>query len=200
MKKKILYSVAGIVVVLIAAGFVALGTTQTGLTEVRAEAGEDGSSLTGAFNYRTKGNFGEKSVTAWELPDTDNESAANTVKFYFSADGNGKTFSASIFAYTAINGPAQLVCTIAATGGAQRVILWPDGSVAEPDRFWVDTISITDLWPKTVSAGTSGSGNDLVTTLFFDTMGCKFFKPYVWNADGSTGTEAGNVSIWGSYF
>lgn len=199
MKKKILYSIVVVISLVAVVGFVPLGTTQTGLTLVRADAGEDGSNISNAFSYLSQSDFGSKSATAWELPDTDSESAANAVKFYFTTDGDGKTFSAGCFAYSAINGPAQLVCTIACTGGKQRAMVFPNGTAAS-GRNWVDTITVIDRWPKAVSTGSSGAGNDIITVVFWDTMGDKFYKWYVWDADGSTGTEAGNVSTWGSYF
>ena len=67
-------------------------------------------------------------------------------------------------------------------------------------RFWVDTCVVTDFWAKDVTVGDSGGGNDLVTTLFFDGMGRRWYKWYVWDADGATGVQASNVSVWGGYF
>ena len=198
--KKIFYGLATLMLVAAVAGFVALGTTQTGLTLVRVDGVEDSSSLATAFFVKTQGDFGHKASDAWELPDTDDESAANAPIFYFTTDGEGLTFSAACYGYRAINGPAQLVCTIAATGGSQQVVAWPDTGTLVSNRTWVDTVVVTSFWPTTVTVGSSGGGNNVVTGVWFDGQGCKFFKWYVWDANGTAGAEASNVSIWGGYF
>lgn len=188
-----------VLVTILIFGFESLSTTQTGLEIVRVDAGEDAASQQAAFAVFTQGNFANKSGTAWQVPDTDDESPANAVGFYLTTDGNNKTFSAACYGYKAVNGPAQLVCTVAATGGQQLVIAYPVGDQTAIQRNWVDTVVITDRWPKTVSSGSSGNGNDVATMIWWDTMGCRFFKWYIWDADGS-GSEARFVSVWGTYF
>lgn len=199
-KKKVLLSIGILTVAAFIFGFVSLSTVQVGLVEVRADAGEDAASLEAAFPVFGQGDFAQKSSTAWEVPQVDDESPANAVAFNFTTDGNDKTFSAACYAYRATNGPAQLVCTITAVGGNQSVVRYPVGDAMEIQRNWVDTATVTDFWPKTVTVGSSGGGNDVVTTLWFDTMGHRFFKWYIWDADGVTGAEARFVSVWGSYF
>ena len=199
--KKTISLIVCLAVLALVLGFTAQGTTQEGLTKVRSDGPEDSTSMTNAFNYRLIGDFANKSSAVWTLPGTDNETAANAVKFYFTTDGLGKTFNAVCYGYTAINGPSQMVCTIAATGGNMKVVSWPDtGLPAIHTRTWVDKIEIATYWPKSVTTGSSGGGDEIVSCLWFDGMGCKHFKWYVWGADGSTGVEAGYVSIWGSYF
>ena len=198
--KKMLSIITLLAITALIVGFVALGSTQTGLTSVRADGVEDSSSLATAFLIKTQGNFSNKSSTAWELPSTGTESAVNTPKFYFTTDGENLTFSAACVGYTATNGPAQLVCTIAATGGNQQVVAWPDTGLPAANRTWVDTIVITSRWGSVVSTGVTADGNNTVGELSFDGRGCKFFKWYVWDANPLTAGEAGSVSIWGSYY
>lgn len=184
---------------LLVAGFIALGTTQVGLTEVREDGGEDSDTLEHVFNRKLYSPFVFKPDDTWELPDTDSESAANGVEFNLTTDGNNKTFSAVLYAWKAINGPAKMVCTITAIGGSQQVRVWPDETACVGGRNWVDTVVITKRWPKLVTAGGSGDGDDIMTTIWCDAMGHKFWKWFIWDADGS-GAEASSVSVWGSYF
>lgn len=178
----------------------ALQTTQTALTEVRDDGGEDGASLAAILDIATAGDSASRPSDAWDLGSYGAVSSGNSVYFNFAVNADGATFKAACFAWGEENGPAQLVCTIDVTGGAQAVIKWPDSQL-DVTRFWVDTATtVTDYWPKTVTVGGSGGANDLVTTLFFDGMGKRYYKWYVWDADGTTGTQASNVSIWGGYF
>ncbi len=188
------------------AAFDTLSTEQAGLVRARAEGNEDGSSLANAFDVTATGNFAQKGDAdqsvggVWALPKTNKEGPANAVQFYFTAgSAANKTFNAACFGYKESNGPALKVCEVVVTLGAQAIVTYPDTQVAVT-RFWADTLTITSFWPKTVTAGSSGGGNDIAATLWFDTMGCRYFKWVIWNADGSTGTEAGDIIVWGSYF
>ena len=180
-----------------------LQTTQTQLELVRADAGEDAATLAAAFNRATSGDAANRPADAWDLTPYGGVSSGNAPYFHFTTDGDNETFSAACFAYGDLNAPAQLVCTIEATGGSQAVVKWPDTKIDVASRFWVDTAVVTAYWPKTLTAGgsnNSGGAGDTVYTLWFDGMGRRWYKWYVWDADGVTGTETGSVSVWGGYF
>lgn len=205
MKTKLLAFL--LILAVLSIGFDSLSTEHVGLVRVRPEGNEDGSSLADAFDLTTEGDFAQKGTlvkaggNVWALPVRDNStSPANSAHFYFSGgSAANKTFNAACFAYRTSNGPAQKVCEVVVTLGTQAMVVYPDTGDAVT-RFWADQIVVTDFWPKTVTAGDSTGDNNIVASIFFDGMGCKFFKWIIWNADGTTGTEAENVIVWGAWF
>lgn len=206
--KYIGFSITTILVIgfIYSAAFMSVSTEQTGLVRARAEGDEDGASLAAGIDLTTEGNFAQKGDAdrsvggVWALPKSGKESPANAVQFYFTGGAAAdKTFNAACFGYKESNGPALKVCELVAILGTQAMVEYPDSKQAAT-RFWADTITVTSFWPKSVTTGSSGAGNDIVGTVWFDTMGCRYFKWVIWNADGTTGTEAGDIIVWGSYF
>lgn len=198
MKKYIIAILLSVFVLIIAGA--ALQTTATQLRLVRADGGEDFASAAAVVvSLLTAGDAGNRSATAWDIGANAELTSVNAPKFYFAAEAADKTFGATCVAYAATNGPGQIVCTIAATTGNQEMVKWPNSKISV-DRFWVDEVVVTSYWPKTVTVGSSGGGDNGVACLWFDGMGSRYYKWYIWTADGTTGTEAANVSVWGAYF
>ena len=199
MKKRILVTTIFLAVVLVfCLGMNALDTKRVSYQVLRAEANEDSTVL----DLTTKGNFANMPASAVEM-ETDYSgegSGANIMEVVFcGGSADGKTFTYKIYAWRSANGMARMVATGAVTLGTQAVIVYPQGGAAT-SKFWGDTITITtSKWIKTVSTS-DGSGNNNVASLSFDTCGYKYFYCEITNADGSTGTEAGNVTAYYSFF
>ena len=90
-------------------------TTQVALREVRDDGGEDAATLAAVLNIATEGDSASRPSDAWDLTPNGGVSSANSPFFQFAVNADGATFSAVCFAWGEFNGPAQLVCTIAAT-------------------------------------------------------------------------------------
>ncbi len=192
--KKHRFLICALIALAFVAGFTALGTFQHSIEIVRAVANED---QAGAASFQHLGDWANKPTT-WDLPVTGNESEANAVQFFLAGQGgDGRTFNAVLHAWKETNSMAVKVCDVAVVLGQQRVNIYPDGNTALGSTTWADTYTITDYWPKTVLAGTNAS--DTANGIWFDTMGFKHFRWDVYNGSG-TGSEAGNISVWGTYF
>jgi len=201
MKKWQLYLIITVLVaVLCGAAVNQLDTPQFQWDVVRAEASEDGSSLTAVLDLTTSGNFANMSATAYEYKsdESGNNSKANNVPFIFAGgDTAGDTFNMVGYAYRAGNGPAQRICTLACTLGTQAVVVYPQGGTAT-SKFYAHKIVVTSSWGSSVvSSDTTGNNN--IAEVSLDLRGVKFVKWYAYNADGS-GTEAELITVWGSKF
>ena len=110
-------------------------------------------------------------------------------------DPDDTTFSWKLYAWKDQNCPAEYVAYGTGTIGTQDVVLFPDGKGSSGARQWADTIAITDdQWVGVVDVVDSGSNR--VCKLKVQTRGYKYFYIEITDADGSTGTEAGSISIW----
>jgi len=106
-----------------------------------------------------------------------------------------KTLTWRLFTWSIANGMAQQVAYGTGTTGSQAVVKYPDGTTAS-NIFWCDTIVVTGYsWPKAVKA-TPGSGNDSVAMITLDLLNYSYWLVQIEDADGSTGDEAGDVSVW----
>ena len=201
MKKSKLYIIiAALTAIICSAAIYQLDTTQNPYEVVRAEASEDGSSLTNVLDLTTSGDFANKAATAfnYNTDQSGNASGANNVGFIMAGgDTANDTFNAVAYGYRSINGPAQRICTVACTLGTQAVVIYPQGGTAT-SKFYVDTMVVTDTWNSTVKSSDI-TGSNGVAEVTWDNRGFKFVKWYVYNADGS-GSEAELVTIWGSKF
>jgi hypothetical protein len=163
----------------------------------RAFGTEDAASLITALATSTSlGDFANKSATAFKLPDSDypDTSAANAVEIIFGGtNAENETFSFGIFGYANNNGPAELICTGTGILGAQDIVKYPETAVAVTG-WWADTLVVTSYHPTTIIV--ADSGNDRVAKLCFDTIGYKYLKCYIYDADGTTGVEALTVGAY----
>lgn len=143
------------------------------------------------------GNFASKPTVAINLKSKSGISKANYIELSFicqdTDSGDASTFTYTVYAWRSRNGPAYLVCTGTATAGTQDVVLYPENGKTATSRWWVDTLTCTDYWPKTIELGAGGQ-NSLVT-LVIDTLGYKWWAVYV-----TAMTDTDNVIVYGSVF
>ena len=87
------------------------------------------------------------------------------------------------------------------TLGTQQVIVYPHNNEATTStRFWADTLLVTwDAWPKDVES-TSTTGRNSIAEIWMDDTGSRYWFMQISDADGSTGTEAGDISVFYRYF
>lgn len=156
-----------------------------------------------ALVIATAGDFAHKPATAISLPNrleaNDRLTAARIVSLIICGGAAAdKTFSYNIYAYRDINGPAELVATGTGTIGSQAVVLYPhDGSTAT-NIFWADTLTDTGDW---IGDGVriDDSGNNRVCKLTFDVFGYRWLYAEILEADGTTGTQAGDITVYYSF-
>ncbi len=109
---------------------------------------------------------------------------ASKIQFIFShsdaADADGTT---SVFELmgSADDGPRQLICTLALTGGIARLVAGSDLNT------WVDTATATDL--RTVGVVVDNSATDGVVRVTVDVQGLRYWESLFTGA-GSTATTA----------
>jgi hypothetical protein len=90
----------------------------------------------------------------------------------------------------------ELVAYGTGTLGTQAVVKYPHNGETATDRYWADTFVITkDAWLSTTSAIDNG-GDNRVAKLKFAANGYKYFYCEITDADNSTGTEAGNITVY----
>ena len=131
------------------------------------------------------------------------EMAANGIEFFFcGGSAEGKTFGYRILAWKPCNGFARLVAVGTGELGTQAVVRYPSvpggGDGPATNKFWADNLVVTwENWPKEVEATDTGNSNS-GGSVWLDGCGYRFFKVEITDADGVTGTEAGNIAVyWG---
>jgi hypothetical protein len=127
------------------------------------------------------------------------EMDVNGIEFMFSGGSTaGKTFGFRILAWRNSNGPARLAAVGTGELGTQAVVKYPHNGSEATDRFWADNLVITyENWPKEVEATDTGNSNS-VASIWLDAAGYRYWKIEITDADGSTGTEAGDIAAyWG---
>lgn len=178
----------------------------------REEADENGASgAPAAIVLATEGNFAQMPATALDLQKKDlfipHENIGPGVLIQaglvFSFTGGaaaGKTFTYDIFAWANENGPAKH--TVNGTGilGTQQVVKYPHNGVAATNKFWADTLDVTwENHPKEVES-TDTIGHNSVAEVWVDGTGLRYWFVQISDADGSTGTEAGDIACFYRYF
>ncbi len=179
----------------------------------RNEADENG--VAGApaiFVLATEGNFAQMPSTALDLQKVDlfsprevkhlAEMKQNGVAFSFmGSSAAAKTFTYDIFTWGNENSPARHAVSGTGILGTQQVIVYPHNNDATvTDRFWADTLTVTwENWPKEVES-TDEVGHNAVAEVWMDDTGSRYWFIQISDADGSTGTEAGDISVFYRYF
>ncbi len=168
------------------------------------------------FDLTTKGNFANMPATAVDLkkfslpwtPEVERSIAApqpvlvqNGIEFFFAGgSAAAKTFTWKIYAWRNENGMARYVATGTGELGTQAVTIYPHNNEAATNKFWADNLVITwENWPKELEATDTGSSNS-VASVWMDDAGYRFWYVEIASADGSTDTEAGNISVWMGYW
>lgn len=189
-----------------------LTTKSNRIYVARNEADENGASGAPAiFSIATEGDFAQKPSTALDLAEIDlfdpkiaqplGELEQNGVAFSFTGgSAAGKTFTYDIFTWANQNGPAKQ--TVNGTGilGTQQVVKFPHNSEVVANRFWADTLTVE--WEnhlKEVEA-TDDIGHNTVSEVWFDMTGLRYIFIQISDADGSTGTEAGDIAVFYRFF
>ena len=179
----------------------------------RNEADENGTAGAPAiFVLATEGNFAQKPSTALDLARKDlfvprdgqkfGELVQNGLAFSFSGSGAaGKTFTYDIITWSIQNGFAKHSVNGIGTLGTQEVIVYPHNNEATTtDRFWADTLTVEwENHPKEVES-TDTIGHNSVAEVWFDGTGIRYVFIQISDADGSTGTEAGDIACFYRYF
>ena len=172
-------------------------------TLLRAEADEDPNTTIGStlVDLTAGGDFASMPANAARLGSSSGpNNAVGAIQLIFCGGGAaGKTFTYTIYAWRTDNGPAEFVATGTGTLGTQAVVAYPHNRATATSKFWADTLTVTGRWNKTVTS-TDTTGNNEVAKLLFDFCGYEYIYVEISSADGSTGTEAGNVAVYYSYF
>jgi len=127
---------------------------------------------------------------------------ANGIEFFFcGGSAAGKTFGYRIISWKNENGMARLVAVGTGILGTQAVVYYPhDLTAAASNRFWADTLTVTSTnWLKPIKS-TDTAGQNTTASVWTDDCGYRYWKIEITNADGSTGTEAGNIAVYWSLF
>lgn len=187
-----------------------LTTLSSKLRIARNEANEDASllDLTTAGDYASKPSvLGATGVGVVDLLAEEVVSAtemkANGIEFFFcGGSANGKTFGWRIIAWRNSNGMARLMAVGTGELGTQAVVKYPvvpgGGTEIATNKFWADNLVVTyENWPKEIEATDTGNSNS-AASVWMDDDGYRYWKIEITDADGSTGTEAGNIAaFWG---
>jgi len=179
----------------------------------RAEADENGATgAPAAIVLATESNFANMPATVLDLAKKDvltpqdtpifAELKANGVAFCFSGGSAAdKTFTYDIYAWANENGPATHLVNGTGTLGTQQVVVYPHNGVATGGGiYWADTLSISwEACLKEVES-TDTTGHNSIAHIWFDATGLRYFFIEISDADGSTGTEAGDIACYYRYF
>lgn len=124
------------------------------------------------------------------------EMKANGIEFMFTAgSAAGKTLGWRILAWR-VKGPARLVGIGTGETGTQAVVTYPHNGLTATNKFWIDNLVVTwSNWPKGIEATDIGNSNS-VASVWMDDDGYRYWKIEITDADGVSGTEAGNVAAW----
>lgn len=190
-----------------------LTTIAVPLHVARNEADENGASGAPAiFVIATEGDFAQKPVTALDLAKKDlfdpkidqplGELEQNGLAFSFTGGSAAdKTFTADFYTWANQNGPAKHTINMTAELGTQQVVFYPHNpTAAATDKFWADKMTLN--WEnhlKEVEV-TDPVGRNSVGEVWFDITGLRYVFIQISDADGSTGTEAGDIAVFYRWF
>lgn len=183
-----------------------LTTLSHKLRIARNEADEDSAllDLTTAGDYASKPDpLGATGVGIVDIladkHESETETEVNGIEFFFcGGSAAGKTFGWRLIAWRNSNGMARLMAEGTGELGTQAVVVYPHNGAAATNKFWADNLVITyENWPKEVEATDTGNSNS-AASVWMDDSGYRYWKVEITDADGSTGTEAGDIaSYWG---
>ncbi len=187
-----------------------LGTISHKMNVARLEANEDASPLdlttAGDFASKPTGTLDlfERSVftTDKQITPVKAELVPNGIEFNFSGgSAAGKTFTWKLYAWRNENGPAKYGATGTGELGTQAVVKYPHNGLTATNKFWADKIIVTwHNWPKEIESTDEDGNSNSVGSLWMDDAGYRYWFFEIADADGSTGTEAGDVAVWFGYW
>ena len=180
-------------------------TVQKGYSLVRSTVDGDESAV---IDLTTDGEWAVRPTGIFKVQSNRREETqANAISLTFAAGidagttADAKTLSWKIYAWKEAESPAEYVALGTATFGTQDVGRLPDKThqLTGALRNWADTIVITtQYFPQTLAVSTVGSNS--VCKLSFDLAGYKYIYVELTDCDGTTGTEAGDVTVWATWF
>jgi len=172
--------------------YVTVGTTQKGFLVLRAEADEDT-----ALDLTTKGDWANKPAAAIELKANLNyeRDVQNIAIAVCGGDAANDTFSWRWLAWSAGRGPARILGNGTGILGTQAVTKYPHDANTATNKFWADTLTVTNDYTTTGIYTTTAGGNS-VAELATDMQGYNWTMVEITSADGSTGIEAGDVTVY----
>ena len=135
-------------------------TPQYNWLEIRDAVATSDTALTATTKDWTDRPFKALSRTIYEIPDE-----WNNIEIRFRGNDAAATSNYVVYLY-ASDDDAVKVCNGALTSGDQTAT---DGG------FFVDTITVADVWPKDVLSGDASAGNG-VSRIVFDSLGYQ----YIW--------------------
>ena len=190
-----------------------LTTKSSPIYVARNEADENGASGAPAiFVLATESDFAQKPATALDLAKKDlfipregqkfGELVQNGLAFSFSGSSAAdKTFIYDIFTWSPKNGPAKHSVNGTGILGTQQVVKYPhNGDAPDTNRFWADTLTVE--WENHLKEveSTDVDGHNSIAEVWFDATGIRYVFIQISSADGSTGTEAGDIAVFYRYF
>jgi len=190
-----------------------LTTCSTRLYVARNEADENGATdAPDVFVLETESDFAQMPTTVLDLAKKDlflpkegqkfGELEQNGLAFSFSgSSAANKTFTYDIYVWALGNGAAKHIINGTGTLGTQQVIKYPhNGEEPDSTRYWADTLTVT--WENHLKEveSTDATGHDTISEVWFDGTGIRYIFIQISDADGSTGTEAGDIACFYRYF
>jgi hypothetical protein len=194
-----------------------LTTISHKLFVARAEADENGASGAPAiFLNETASNFANKPSSTIDILDPSfldptievaknvsvhPISKMNGIAFSFmGGSAADKTFMADFFTWANENGGAKHTANVSCELGTQQVVTYPHNGLAATNKFWADKMTLN--WENHVKEVevTDDVGRNSIGEIWFDLTGLRYVFIQISDADGSTGTEAGDVSCFFRYF
>lgn len=178
-----------------------LGQIQSNLRLLRATANEDPNTDINSMAITTStADWAHRPTDANGLKRFERDELGQTRKYYIglmacAGSAAEKTFTTNIWLWFKDNSPAVKAVSIAWTTGNQQVLYYPHAlTAAATGIYWADTGVVTRYWPITVGQGTDGSNS--AKMIIIDTAGADGVYCEVTGADGTTGVEAGNVTVY----
>jgi hypothetical protein len=166
---------------------------------LRAENNEDAV----AIDLTTSGDFASKPVSAIQVPmlPLSQQTQVKNLVFYFCGGAAAdKTFGFKIYGWRNNGGMAELIAEGTGTLGTQAVVKYPHNGAAATNKFWADTLAISAQGTPETFQVADASGGNRCAKLFGYNCGYEWLYCEISSADGTTGAEAGNITVYWSYF
>ncbi len=188
-----------LVMILVLSGFCIADDTAVPLKLLRAEANENETLI----DLTTSGDFASKPAGVMKINNLNTDPRKKNLVFYFcGGTAADRKFGYKIWAWRSENGMAELVVQGTGVLGTQAVVKYPHNGATATSKFWADTLSITSGaqgTPETFGVA-DGSSADRCAKLYGYNCGYQYIYCEITDADGVTGTEAGLVSVYVTWF
>ena len=173
----------------------------TPLELIREEADEDAATVAAVIALATAGDFDSMPSGAKHLkPNESFLRGQKKIALYFAGGALAdKTFNWIIYGWRNNNGPAEYIADGTGTLGSQALVKHPRNKTTATNKFWADKLVVSNQrWIKRV-ASSDAAGNNECAKVFFDLCGIEYIFVGIAEADGSSGDEAGDISVYGAF-